>query len=190
MENKNEVKLQGRIVRMECKDDTTKGIIEVERNSGVVDRIPFTTKHKVSIHADWVNVKGRLQTRNVKGKDGKKHKKMYIYADRISNQEIDYYCNKNEIEFFGTLVHKDVLRKTPKGKTVMDIIVAVNGEDGSQYPSVIVWGNVAENVDCLPIGTDLYIKGRFQSREYMKETENGIQVRTAYEISVLTAEVM
>lgn len=190
MGNKNEVRLQGRIVHMECKDDTTKGIIEVERNSGVIDRIPFTTKQKVSIHAEWVKLRGRLQTRNSKDKDGKVHKHMYVYAERISNQEIDCHHSENEIEFFGTLVHKDVLRKTPKGKTIMNIIVAINDEDRSQYPSVIVWGNVAENVDCLPIGTDLYIKGRFQSREYMKETENGVKVRTAYEISVSTAGVM
>lgn len=190
MENRNEVIISGRLVSLAQDYTCTKGVIEVERNSGIIDKVPFVTKQKVSIHADWVRIKGKLQTRNERGKDGKNHKKHYVFADRvILNKEKE---NRNEVTIHGTLVHKDVLRETPKGKVIMDIIVAVNEGIGlsSYYPSCIVWGSVAENTECLPIGTDLLIEGRFQSREYMKETEHGVQVRMAYEISVKNAEVM
>lgn len=188
MKDKNEVLISGRIVSMDQAYTCTKGIIEVERNSGVIDRIPFLTKQEISTHADWVSVRGKLQTRNRKGKDGKNHKKTYVFIEKINLEE--EHKNRNEVTLHGTLVHKDVIRKTPKGKTVMDIVVAVNDDSGSQYPSCIVWGSVAENIECLPIGTQLLIDSRFQSREYMKETETGVHVRIAYELSVKTAEVL
>lgn len=190
MENKNEVIISGRLVSLSQDYTCTKGVIEVERNSGTIDKVPFVTKQKVSIHADWVHIRGELRTKNERGKDGKNHKKQYVFADRvILNEERE---NRNEVTIHGTLVHKDVLRETPKGKVIMDIVVALNNGIGlgSQYPSCIVWGLVAKKMIGVPIGTALLIQGRFQSREYMKETEQGIQVRMAYEISVKNAEVM
>ena len=188
MENRNEVTLSGRIVRLSQVGLHTEGILEVERNSGAIDRIPFTTKQKVSIHADWVRMFGSVQTKNLKGSDGKNHKKTFVCADRIAI--IEHSENKNEVEFTCTLVRKDCLRRTPKGKVVMDIVAAINDGNGSQYPSCIVWGSVAENVDCLDIGSELLVQGRFQSREYIKTTEEFEEVRVAYEISVKTVEVL
>lgn len=187
---KNEVIISGRLVSLEQDYSCTKGVIEVERNSGIIDKVPFVTEHKVNIYADWVHIKGKLKTRNERGKDGRNHKKHYILAERIIVNEDKE--NRNEVTIHGTIVHKDVLRETPKGKVIMDIIVAVNDGIGlgSQYPSCIVWGSVAENTECLPIGTDLLIEGRFRSREYMKKTEHGVQVRMAYEISVKNMVVL
>ena len=187
MEDMNVVRLSGKLMYAEKVNNVTKGVLKVERNSGTSDYIPFVTKQHISIHADYVSLSGKVHTKNVKANDGKNHKLIYVFADNVFSNE---YCeNKNSVEMECALVRKDELRETPKGKTIMDIIVAANTKQGdSHYPSAIVWGSVAEKLSKLPIGTKLYIRGRFQSREYFKETETGRQVRTAYEISVATAE--
>lgn len=187
MGDMNVIKLSGKLTYAEKVNNVTKGMLKVERNSGTADYIPFVTKQHISIHADYVSLSGKVHTKNVRAKDGKNHKLIYVFADSVfSNEDREH---KNSVEMECTLVRKEEMRETPKGKTIMDIIVATNNKQGdSHYPSAIVWGSVAEKLSKLPIGTRLHICGRFQSREYSKETETGRQVRTAYEISVATAE--
>ena len=188
MKNSNKVTLKGRITRLGFGNHTTKGIIEIERNSGGVDQVPFIIKTKMNIYAEWVTIKGRLCTSNVKGDDGKTHKKIYVQAEKILLNEDQEQLN--EVEFDGTLVYKDKLRATPKGKIIMDIVVAINDEFGSQYPSLIVWGVTAERLSIMPIGTKMSVKGKFQSRPYVKRTEDKEEVKIAYEINVRNAEVL
>lgn len=184
MEHKNIARMSGKIIKLNRGYNSTKGVLEIERNSGVVDKIPFVTKQHICIHADWVTLIGRIQTRNVRGADGKTHKKTYVFADEVIASEEGF--NHNEVEFEGVIVKKDDLRYAPKGKKLVDLIIAINDKNGSQYPSSIVWGYTAESIEDMPIGAIVYAKGRFQSRNYQKETE--AIIRTAYEISINNLE--
>lgn len=39
-----------------------------------------------------------------------------------------------------------------------------------------------------PVGTELCIQGRLQSRSYVKQTPDGPEERIAYEVSAVTAQ--
>ena len=163
------------------------GFVESSRTSGAVDKVPFIYYGKDSVEGDLVSLSGKVVTKNIRDSKGVNHKNMYVKAE--SREDWDGEKNRNIVEFNCVLVRKDSIRKTPLGKTIMDIVVAIN-ETGksSQYPSLIVWGGTAEYVDSLPIGTDLHIQGRFQSREYQKLINGEEKTKTAYEISVSSLE--
>lgn len=185
MERKNLVRLNGEIVKIQHKKDwgITRGIIEVSRDSGTIDKVPFDMSYAPLLQLGKVIALGKVVTKNVRDKNGNSHKKIFV---RISDWEYNYAIeHENQVELNGVLCKKDVLRTTPFGKTIMDIIIAMNDDSGkSYYPSAIVWGSVAEKMEKIPIGTPLNIQGRFQSREYLKDSE----LKTAYEISIKRIE--
>ena len=85
----------------------------------------------------------------------------------------------------GYLCKTPVFRTTPRNREICDALVAVNRERGySDYIPCIVWGRTARLVGDLSTGAEIRLSGRLQSREYEKRTPNGIEKRTAYEVSV------
>lgn len=91
----------------------------------------------------------------------------------------------NLVRLTGTLCKPPVLRVTPRGRRICDLMVAVNRRFGhSDYLPCIVWGERAERVGEWDVGDVVSLEGRFQSRGYVKQTETGSEPRTAYEISV------
>ena len=59
----------------------------------------------------------------------------------------------------------------------------------SDYLPCILWGRTAQSLAQSATGDTIRLTGRLQSRVYRKATENGIELRTAYEISALTAQL-
>ena len=170
----NKVVIEGYVESMD--KALQKGVMAVRRNSGVTDYIPFKCSDTIE-EESHVALSGSLNTYNVIGEDGKRHKKMFVWGN-VKDPTNSY---ENEVEFEGVICGKDVLRTTPQGRVIMDFVVAVNsGYHKSSYISCIVWSGSARHVNNLPIGTKVHVKGRFQSRDYSK----GENVLTAYEISV------
>lgn len=93
----------------------------------------------------------------------------------------------NELTLSGALCKEPRYRRTPLGRDICDMLLAVNRRYGrADYLPCIAWGSLALACGELPIGTHLHLEGRLQSRVYHKE-ENGRKVpRTAYEISVMS----
>mgnify|MGYP002539898968 CR=1 FL=1 len=83
-----------------------------------------------------------------------------------------------------------VYRKTPLGREIADLLLAVNRPYGkSDYIPCICWGRNARYASAFEVGGHVLIWGRIQSREYMKRIgENETQKRTAYEVSVSKLE--
>ena len=79
-----------------------------------------------------------------------------------------------------------LLRRTPLGREICDMILAVNRRYGrADYLPCIAWGAVAQQTALLHTGQRLTVEGRVQSRIYSK-TEDGVTSdRTAYEVSVM-----
>ena len=93
----------------------------------------------------------------------------------------------NEAEISGVICKAPVPRKTPMGRRICDIMLAVPRVYGrSDYLPVIAWGDTAETVSRLTVGDRLSVKGRLQSRKYIKTTPEGAREKTAYEISVIS----
>lgn len=92
----------------------------------------------------------------------------------------------NLIQLSGVLCKPPVLRRTPLGREISDIILAVNRRYGrADYLPCIAWGAVAQQVAVMATGDRLTIEGRVQSRTYTK-VDNGVSTeRTAYEVSIM-----
>ena len=79
-----------------------------------------------------------------------------------------------------------IYRKTPLGREIADLLVAVNRPYGkSDYIPCIAWGRNARFVKNLAVGEKVAISGRIQSREYQKKlSETEVKTMTAYEVSI------
>ena len=96
----------------------------------------------------------------------------------------------NQIFLDGYICKPPVYRKTPLGREIADLLLAVNRPYGkSDYIPCICWGRNARYASAFEVGGHVLIWGRIQSREYMKRIgENETQKRTAYEVSVSKLE--
>lgn len=91
----------------------------------------------------------------------------------------------NRVRLTGTLCKDPVLRRTPLGRDICDLLVAVNRRyRRADYLPCIAWGSLALGCAQLRTGTDLTLEGRLQSRTYHKTIGETTQERTAFEISV------
>lgn len=93
---------------------------------------------------------------------------------------------KNQIYLNGYICKKPIYRKTPLGREIADIMLAVNRNNGkSDYIPCVVWGRNAGYVVGLNVGDNIQISGRVQSRKYNKQISEHIsESRVAYEVSV------
>ena len=96
----------------------------------------------------------------------------------------------NYIFLDGYLCKPPVYRKTPLGREIADVLLAVNRPYGkSDYIPCICWGRNARYASAFAVGGHVLIWGRIQSREYMKRlSETEMEKRTAYEVSVSKLE--
>lgn len=122
-----------------------------------------------------------------------KHKSIVrAMADQIVVGELgDYPEYLNEVYFEGFVSQDPICRTTPKGRQIADIVVSTMYNEHVSYVPCIVWGagtKIAKKSKHHDFAT---VSGRFQSREYNKELEDGtIEVRTAYEISAFDLDIV
>lgn len=92
----------------------------------------------------------------------------------------------NRILLSGALCKKPVLRHTPLGRSICDVILAVNRHYGrADYLPCIAWGQTAVQIAGMDVGERLALEGRVQSRTYTKLLESGSEERTAFEVSIM-----
>ena len=98
--------------------------------------------------------------------------------------------NPNHIFLDGYVCKHPVYRKTPLGREIADVLLAVNRPYGkSDYIPCICWGRNARFADQFQVGTHIQLWGRIQSREYQKKVEDEkYEKRIAYEVSVSKLE--
>ena len=91
---------------------------------------------------------------------------------------------ENRVELSGTLCKAPVLRVTPMGREICDLLVAVNRPYGrSDYLPCIVWGANARKAAEWGVGQTVELSGRIQSRDYIKNRDGQAVKLTAYEVS-------
>lgn len=97
--------------------------------------------------------------------------------------------DENRLELSGTLCKPAGLRATPLGRTICDMILAVNRRYGrADYLPCIAWGSLAYRCGALRVGDTVRLSGRLQSRGYTKAVEDRVEERVAFEVSVMTME--
>lgn len=168
---------------------STKRISEVSDEINVI--LPENIKNEMDLKkGDCVNIKGEFRSNNFHHEENKKKLNLYAYVKEIIKIEEENKKDTNYIKMTGYICKAPVYRKTPKGRIITDLIVAVHRDYGvSDYIPCIVWGNNAKNAKDLNVGTKISISGRIQSRKYEKKLENGdILEKVAYEVSINTIE--
>lgn len=165
-------------------------MLSVERLSEKKDIIPVMVSERlinITEEKGWIcqkmNISGQFRSFNKHEEEGRKLM-LYVFVNEFTPaDEID---NKSHISLDGYICKPPIYRKTPLGREISDILLAVNRPHSkSDYIPCIAWGRNARFTSSLEVGTRLQIEGRIQSREYQKwisETES--ETRTAYEVSV------
>ena len=92
----------------------------------------------------------------------------------------------NRVELSGTICKEPTYRRTPMGREICDLMLAVNRNYGrSDYLPCIAWGAGAAEAREWEVGRRVSLVGRLQSRQYIK-VENGESLeKTAFEVSVV-----
>ena len=131
---------------------------------------------------DTVAVTGQLRSFNNKSGQGSRLV-LSVFAQSMTPGGT---APLNRIQLSGILCKQPVLRRTPLGREICDMILAVNRRYGrADYLPCIAWGAVAQQAAAMTTGDRLTIEGRVQSRTYTK-TEGGVSTeRTAYEVSIM-----
>ena len=164
--------------------------LEVQRLSGNYDVIDvlFPESMMPEFELDvgkGLRVSGQLRTYNNKSGIGNRLV-ISVYAKEMHEAEGE---SENVVQLLGVICKTPVLRKTPLGREICDIMLAVNRSYGrADYLPVITWGKTAKAMSVLDVGSAVRVEGRIQSRNYTKLTEDGPEQRTAYEVSAINAE--
>lgn len=174
---------------------TTK--LEVKRLSDKTDIIPMMISDRlINVLEDYdgqtVDVTGQFRSYN--RLDGLRNKLMLsMFAREIRLiEEFTDYTKVNHVFLDGYICSPPVYRKTPLGRQITDILLAVNrAYNKSDYIPCVTWGRNALYASGLEIGTHLQIEGRIQSREYQKRiSETETEKRVAIEISAGKLELV
>ncbi len=107
-----------------------------------------------------------------------------VFAKTLSQEEGE---DENRLELSGTICKPPILRTTPLGRTICDMILAANRRYGrADYLPCIAWGSLAYRCGAMEVGDRLALEGRLQSRVYTKEVDGRTQERTAFEVSIMS----
>lgn len=129
-----------------------------------------------------LRVTGQLRSFNNKSGQGSRLV-ITVLAQTLENSDGGHF---NRILLSGVLCKQPTLRRTPLGRSICDIILAVNRHYGrADYLPCIAWGQVASTVSQMGVGEHLSLEGRVQSRTYTKLLETGTEERTAFEVSIM-----
>ena len=171
--------------------------LEVPRLSGNEDIIPITISERLIANFDLtigrkVVIEGQFRSYN-SYENEKNRLVLTVFAKDIIDYKEEQEENvSNEVVLNGYVCKKPIYRKTPFGREISDILLAVNrAYNKSDYIPSIAWGRTARFCQNLPTGTEVRIIGRVQSRKYEKKYEDGrVESKTAYEVSIASLEVV
>ena len=187
----NEVVLEGRLTGRPERSHENHGkifyrqMLEVPRLSGTPDILPLLLREEqLPLLTDNgpLRVEGQMRSFNNRGGTVRRLV-LTVYVQTI---QPGWGETVNRIALTGTLCKPPIYRRTPLGRSICDLVLAVPRSYGrADYLPVIAWGQVASQVSALQVGDALSLEGRIQSRIYRKLTDSGPEERVAYEVSVM-----
>ena len=171
--------------------------VKVPRLSESSDIIPLMVSERlIDVEEDYkgmnITVQGQFRSYN-RHEERKNRLVLSVFAREIEFvDETPESSKTNQIYLDGYICKEPIYRKTPLGREIADLLLAVNRPYGkSDYIPCICWGRNARFASSFTVGTRCEIWGRIQSREYIKKiSEEDAQKRVAYEVSVSKLEIM
>ena len=191
-QTRNEVLLEGTALEAPVLSHENHGTrfyrfpLEVPRLSGTPDTLPVLLPEPLldTVQTEApLRVQGQLRSFNNRSGVGNRLV-LTVYAQAMEPGSGEP-CNR--ILLSGALCKPPIFRRTPLGRSICDLMLAVSRRYGrADYLPVIAWGQLAVRAARLQVGDPLSLEGRVQSRAYRKVLENGsIQDRVAYEVSAM-----
>ena len=171
--------------------------ISVRRLSNSYDVIPLMISERlIDVTRDYrgetIAVSGQFRSYN-RHEEKKNRLVLSVFVRELEFAEEEPESSRtNQIFLEGYICKMPVYRKTPLGREIADLLVAVNRPYGkSDYIPCICWGRNARYAGGFEVGAHCAVWGRIQSREYMKKlSEDQLEKRIAYEVSVSKLERM
>ena len=161
--------------------------LRVPRLSGVDDVLNLVTSdpdRELWTPGQWVSAEGEVRSYNNRTGQGSK---LVITVLVRSAQPDDTEEGENRLILAGALCRKPVPRRTPLGREICDLLLAVNRPYGrADYLPCIAWGSLAAHCGALDVGNQLRLEGRLQSRIYTKQLGDRCEERVAFECSALS----
>lgn len=188
----NQVLLRGTVAGEAALSHEAHGIpfyrvpLAVPRLSGREDRVNLLCPHAgpedpLPPPGAYVEVSGEVRSFN--NRSGVGSRLVITVLAREIRPGLGEPCNR--VTLCGALCKPPVLRRTPLGRDICDLLLAVGRRyRRADYLPCIAWGGLALRCARLSTGDPLGLEGRLQSRTYQKTVEGVTQERTAFEISI------
>lgn len=169
----------------------------VRRLSDSCDRIPLMISERLldvtqDYTGSYIEAYGQFRSYN-RHEEQKNRLVLSVFVREVAFVEEEPDGSKtNSILLDGYICKEPIYRKTPLGREIADLLLAVNRPYGkSDYIPCICWGRNARYASGFEVGEHVQVLGRIQSREYIKKlSETESQKRVAYEVSVSKLECM
>ena len=164
-------------------------LLEVRRLSGAVDTLPVVARQEALDALELcpgirLTVRGQVRSHNHSDETGR-HLMVFVFAGDVLREDGEPV---NEVTVRGLLCRQPTFRRTPLGREICDVMLAVpRAFRRADYLPCILWGRTAQEVSRCTVRDCIEIHGRLQSRIYTKYLDDTPIERTAYEISALTA---
>ena len=148
--------------------------LSVARLSGNADIIPVTISERLLTNQDLAigtNLQIDGQFRSYNSYDNEKNrliltvfvKDIQFLEENEEDEEARRENVSNEVILDGYICKKPIYRKTPFGREISDILLAVNrAYNKSDYIPCIAWGRNARFCENVAVGTEVRIIGRVQ----------------------------
>lgn len=174
--------------------------VAVNRLSNMSDTVPLMVSERlIDVTKDYKGmiIEAAGQFRSYNRHEGEKNRLVLsIFVRELQflemDEEVKDQSKTNQIFLDGYICKVPVYRKTPLGREIADILIAVNRPYGkSDYIPCIAWGRNARYAASFEVGGHIQVWGRVQSREYTKKiNEEESEKRVAYEVSVSKIELL
>ena len=171
--------------------------VSVNRLSNYADTIPVMISERLidtqqSYIGQCIRVDGQFRSYN-RHEERRNRLVLSVFARELEFvDEIPEGERSNQIFLDGYICKPPIYRKTPLGREIADLLIAVNRSYGkSDYIPCICWGRNARFAEKFQVGEHIQLWGRIQSREYQKKiSETEVEKRVAYEVSVSKLECL
>jgi len=172
--------------------------VSVNRLSAMADVVPLMISERlIDITKDFtgLTIEAIGQFRSYNRHEGTRNRlvlSIFVREFEFIEEAPEEQVKSNQIYLDGYICKPPIYRKTPLGREIADILIAVNRPYGkSDYIPCIAWGRNARYAASLEVGAHMLVWGRVQSREYTKKvSEEDLEKRIAYEVSVSKLELV
>lgn len=188
----NRISLQGSVAGKPVLTHQNHGVdyytvpFRVPRLSGAEDVLNLVTTQSnpaLWTPGTWLKVEGEVRSYNNRSGVGPRLVITVLVRSAAVCEESE---GENCLVLGGVLCKQPVRRRTPLGREICDLLLAVNRPYGrADYLPCIAWGSLAALCGSMDVGSPLRLEGRLQSRRYRKMTSDGEEIRVAYEVSVM-----